>query len=103
MARHIARYSVSNGLSGCYMPDSSSGPYEFATRKALAEFIRYEIEFLGWPANMFEQVRIRNLWRFIARNGSSVAHFSLERGGYSLSFHGLTKDEFNEMEKESEV
>lgn len=33
------RYSISNGLSGCYVPDHVSGPYIGRTRKELAALI----------------------------------------------------------------
>ena len=92
-----ARYAVTYGLSGCYMPDSHLGALEFSTRKELASFIRHELRQLEWPASMFSEVKIRKLWRFIARNGSSVAHFSLVREGYALSFYGLTRDEYREQ------
>lgn len=95
----VARYSVSFGLQGCYMPDSVNGPYEFTTRKALGEFIRDQIEFYELPARLFREVRLRNLWRFITRNGSSSAHFSLYHGANALSFSGLTEEEFQEQER----
>lgn len=93
----IARYTVTNGLQGCYMPDNCSGPMEFYTRKALADNIRYELEQLDFPASLFGDVRIRNLWAFIKRNGSSCAHFSLYHNGYALEFHGLTEEEFEQQ------
>lgn len=103
MPREIARYSVTFGLAGCYMPDSVSGPYAFATRKELADFIRYELGFYDMPKSAFGQVRIRNLWDHIARHGSSVAHFSIHHGANALEFHGLTEDEFDAMEAENEA
>lgn len=102
MTQKIARYSVTNGLAGCYMPDSANGPYSFATRKELADFIRGEIEMLDWPASIFADVKIKRLWSFIQRNGSSVAHFRLQRGNYELAFHGLTEDEARQMEAEND-
>jgi hypothetical protein len=98
MAKHIARYSVTYGLSGCYMPDSSSGPIACATRGELASLIKSELETYEMPASLFAEVKIRRLWTLIARNGSSVAHFHLNHGANVLSFHGLTVDEFNEMD-----
>lgn len=95
MPRNVARYTVTYGLSGCYMPDSNSGPMEFETRKALADFIRRELEFYEMPQRLFYDVKIRRLWRHIARSGSSVAHFSFHHNGNALEFHGLTEDEFN--------
>lgn len=100
MTQKIARYTVTNGLAGCYMPDYNSGPMSFNTRRELAGFIRDEIERMEWPATMFAEVKIRRLWAFIAKNGSSVAHFSLQRNGYELAFHGLTEAEFNDADKE---
>ncbi len=98
----IARYAISNGLAGCYMPDSSNGPYAFATRRELASFIRGEIDFLDWPKSMFADVNIKRLWSHIVRHGSSVAHFSLQRGGYELAFHGLTEEEAQQMEADND-
>ena len=103
MSKNIARYSVTNGLAGCYMPDNANGPYAFGTRKELASFIRYEIEQLDWPQSMFSEVNIRRLWKFISSNGSSVAHFSLQRKGYELAFHGLTEQESVDLEASNEA
>lgn len=100
MAKHIARYSISFGLAGCYMPDSISGPYCAGTRKELANIIREQIEMYDLPKTLFAEVKIRRLWQFIARNGSSVAHFSLNHKANALSFHGLTSDEADQMDKE---
>ncbi len=93
-----ARYSVSYGLSGCYLPDSHSGPYAFWTRRELAAFIRHEIEFYEMPKALFREVRINRLWAFIKQHGSSSAHFRLVHGGYELAFHGLTEEEFEREE-----
>jgi hypothetical protein len=90
---HKARYIVTNGLAGCYLPDNHSGPMEFTSRRELAEFIRHELEYLEFPASLFAEVNIRRLWRFIQNHGSSTAHFSLHHKGYALEFHGLTEDE----------
>lgn len=96
MPQAIARYTVTFGLSGCYMPDSNSGPITFATRSELASYIRSELEFYDMPACLFNEVNIRRLWRAIqfARSSSSY-HFSLHHGANALEFHGLTEDEFN--------
>ena len=102
MAKPIARYSITTGLSGCYMPDSASGPFICHSRRELADAIRAEIEFQGFPAASFAQAKLRRLWGFIARNGSSVAHFSIEHGAHEIAFHGLTEEEAETMERESE-
>ncbi len=103
MAKNVARYSVTFGLKGCYMPDSSSGPYEFTRRKDFAEFIRDELRQYDMPACRFRDVGMRSLWRMIQKHGSSAWHFSLDAGEHNeLSFHGLTEEEFNEMDKENE-
>lgn len=86
---------VTYGLSGCYMPDSNSGPMQFDTRKELASFIRNELEYFEMPATLFREVRIRRLWGYITRHGSSSAHFSLDHKGNSLTFHGLTEAEYS--------
>ena len=100
MSKPIARYTITSGLAGCYMPDSISGPREYTSRKALADAIRYEIEFQDWPANLFREVRIRNLWAHIKRHGSSRAHFSIQHGAHEIAFHGLTEEEYNEQSRE---
>ena len=95
--RPIARYAVTFGLRGCYMPDSHEGAYEFSTRRELASFIRGELEAFDMPTRLFRKVRLRRLWRFISRHGSSTAHFSLYHGANALEFHGLTEDEYREQ------
>lgn len=97
----VARYSVSYGLAGCYMPDTVSAPLTFSTRRELAAFIRDELEAYGMPASLIREVRLRRLWSFIKQWGSSVAHFSLEHRGYALAFHGLTEDEAAAMDGEA--
>jgi hypothetical protein len=100
MTQKIARYAVTFGLSGCYMPDSHEGAHEFRTRAELADFIRSELQVFDMPANLFGDVRIRRLWGFIQRYGSSTAHFRLCHGANELAFHGLTEDEFNAQQTE---
>lgn len=82
------------------MPDSVSGPYVFTRRKDLADFIKSELELFDMPKSLFREVSISRLWSHITRHGASVAHFSLDHKGYSLSFHGLTEDEANAMDQE---
>lgn len=100
--RNVARYSVTFGLRGCYMPDSVDGPAVFHTRKALAEFIREELRIYDLPAALFAEVRIRRLWSFIQRHGSSTAHFQLHHGANALEFHGLTEEEFEQQARDLE-
>jgi hypothetical protein len=100
MARNTADYAITFGLSGCYMPDSGPHTISCATRAELANAIRAELENYDFPASLFREVRIRRLWSFITRNGSSVAHFHLSHGGHTLAFHGLTKAELAEAEAE---
>ena len=99
MPKHVARYTITTGLSGCYMPDSQSGPVQCDTRAQLAALIREEIAAQGWPRSLFADVKIRRLWGFIRRNGSSVAHFSLQHDGREIAFRGLTEDEFRQVEE----
>ncbi len=100
MSKHPARYAVTYGLTGCYMPDSHGGAFEFHTRRDLAAFIRDELAFYDMPAGLIRDVKLRRLWGFITRNGSSVAHFSLRHGAYELAFHGLTEAEFQQQNAE---
>jgi hypothetical protein len=108
MTQKLARYSVTNGLVGCYMPDGNHGPISFATRKEMADYIRSELEQTFPNASgrqlraLFREADIRKVWGFIQRNGSSVAHFSLQLDGYELAFHGLTEAEFDAAEKEQD-
>lgn len=103
MTTQIARYSVSYGLTGCYMPDITGGPYIFTTRRALANFIRDELATYEMPKSLFREVKINNLWSHITRHGSSAAHFYLRHGGNTLGFHGLTEAEAAEMEAENDL
>jgi len=93
--RPVARYSVSFGLAGCYLPDSHGGVYEVTRRTDLADIIREELRMYDLPACLFRDAHVRRLWRFIKRNGSSVAHFSLYHGDHVLAFNGLTQAEYD--------
>ena len=98
----IARYSVNYGLSGCYMPDSHMGPYVCYSRAELAQIIRDCLAQYEMPKRLFYEVKLRSrLWPFIKQHGSSQAHFTLTHGGHSLSFIGLTEEEFEQAEKEN--
>ncbi len=92
---------VTNGLAGCYMPDNVSGPIVLATRRELVAAIKAEIERYEWPANALAQIKVKALWAHIKRHGSSTAHFSIERGGYEIAFHGLTADEAAQMDRDN--
>lgn len=96
-----AFYSINFGLEGCYMPDSYNGAREINSRKQLAELIRDELRFYEMPQSLFKEARIRQLWGFIKRHGSSQAHFRLNHKQNALRFIGLTENEFNdEMDPE---
>jgi hypothetical protein len=96
MGKSVARYNITFGLSGCYMPDSYGGVIECHTRRDLAESVRDYLRMYELPASLFQQVRIKRLWSFIKNHGSSSAHFSLEHKGFSLSFSGMTEEEMTE-------
>lgn len=103
MARKpIARYTVTAGLSGCYMPDAHYGSDEFHRRTELADAIRCYIDMQDFPKSAFTQANIIQLWQFIKRNGSSSAHFRITHKQFEIAFHGLTEDEFNEAQREEE-
>lgn len=104
------RYSITVGLSGCYMPNYQGGSFEGTTRRELAALIRDHISMFAdqeddpSEVSLFRQVRIKNLWRHIARHGSSSAHFSIDIGrGEEIAFHGLTEAEFNDMQAADEA
>lgn len=100
MTKVIARYNTTSGLAGCYMPDHVGSPTVYTRRKDLAEHIRYELQMMEWPASLFKQVKLTNLWAFIKRNGSSSAHFSIHYKQWVLEFHGLTEQEFKDQSDE---
>lgn len=101
MAKTIARYATSFGLSGCYLPDSHGGPIICSTRRELAEAIRAEIDASEFPKATFGQANIRRLWRLICNAGSASSyHFSIQHGAYEIGFHGLTEAEAQQMEAE---
>lgn len=99
MSKPAICYAVTFGLSGCYMPDSHCGVYRFETRRDLAETIKRLLSDYDMPAALFREVNIRKLWAFLKTRGASCAHFHLSHKGYSLSFNGLTEEEY---EAESE-
>jgi hypothetical protein len=91
-----ARYAVTLGLSGCYMPDTYFGAFEVTRRRDLAQAIRDYVRMSDMPASLMRDIKITRLWSFIKQHGSSTAHFRLVHKGYELAFHGLTEDEYNE-------
>lgn len=98
----IARYSVTSGLSGCYMPDTHYGEFEVTTRRDLMSVIREHINMADFPKSSIREVKARRLWSFIKRHGSSTAHFSIVHKGFEIAFHGLTEDEYNEMQAQGD-
>ncbi len=99
--RHPARYTVTSGLAGLYTPNDNSGPIEFTHRSELVAYIRQEMDYHEFPASLFREIGVRELWKFIARHGSSSAHFSVQHGDYEIAFHGLTEEEFKQEEEEA--
>src|SRR5690349_19393418 len=93
-----ARYAVTFGLAGCYLPDSHGGAFEITRRKDLAALIRDLIDMYELPKHSVRQVPLTSLWRHIKRNGSSSAHFSIYHGDHVLSFHGLTAEEYAQQQ-----
>jgi len=73
---------------------------EFTTRRALSEFIRFELRSYEMPARLFQEVDIKRLWQAIQRHGSSSYGFSLYHKGNVLQFHGMTEYEFNASQEE---
>jgi hypothetical protein len=85
------------------MPANVGGPLEFTRRKDLANHIRYELEFLGWPKSLIRQVNLTALWHYIEYYGSSGAYFSIYYKGNALEFHGLTEEEFAQQHADQEL
>jgi hypothetical protein len=100
--RPTFRYSLMRGLSGCYMPDSHSGPFVGHTRGELASIIRDELAFMEWPKHHIRNIHLRNIWKNIVKYGSSSIHFSIYHRGMVLEFVGLTEEESNQMESEND-
>jgi hypothetical protein len=98
-----AFYKTGFGLSGCYLDDSQGGAQEFTTRRALAEAIRYELEWLEFPKSAFAEVNIRRLWSAIVRAGSASSFtFYIHHGAHVLTFYGLTEREYLEERASSD-
>lgn len=96
-------YALTNGLAGCYMPDSHWGAYCSTRRKDLMAIIRDTLDMLDAPKSAIRQVKWRNVWHHAKRHGTSSLHFSIEISpGYVLSFHGLTEDEYNEQTRDDD-
>jgi len=98
-----ARYSITTGLHGLYMPDSYIGPFEVNTRKELMAEIRYALEFAEFPKSCIREVKATRLWGFIKRHGSSQAHFNIVHKGREIAFHGLTQEEYQQSVADAEV
>ena len=98
MTKQVARYAITSGLAGCYMPDNGPSAIQCDTRRELANAIRYELEFLEFPKSAIRQISLRNIWGHIARHGPSVAHFSIQHKGREVAFHGLTDAEFEQAQ-----
>lgn len=90
-----AYFSLSFGLSGCYMPDSFFGTYAVTTRKEIASAIRDAIEFYDLPESLVRQVKLNRLFDFGKRHGFSSMHFDIVHNGNALHFGGMTADEFD--------
>jgi len=98
-----ARYTITSGLAGCYLPNSASAPQAYHSRRELADAIRAEIEYQSFPKSAFAQAQVRNLWRKIVHvDSASSMHFSIEHGAYEIAFHGMTQEEFDAAEAQGE-
>lgn len=95
-----ARYAITYGMAGCYLPDTHEGAIQCDTRADLIATIKDRLEHYEMPASLLREVGVQRLWRYIQRHGSSVAHFTLTHKGFALSFHGLTLAEYRETETE---
>jgi hypothetical protein len=96
----IARYAVTFGLAGCYMPDNHGGAFEITRRKDLADLIRSELETYDLPKSLIREHSLRRIWSHIKHHGSSSLHFGYYHGDNVLSFHGLTEAEYAQQQDE---
>jgi len=101
MSKTVWHYAVTNGLSGCYMPDTHWGAHEGTTRRELVDLIAEHLRMLDVAPSRVRQVKVSRLWSFIKRHGSSTAHFAIDIGdGQELAFHGLTEEEYQQQTRE---
>jgi hypothetical protein len=94
----VARYAITFGLAGCYLPDSHGGAFEITRRKDLAALIRDQVDFYELPKKSAQQVPLTTLWSHIKRHGSSSGHFSIHHRNHVLEFHGLTEAEYAQQQ-----
>ena len=97
-----ARYTMTFGLIGSRLPVIHGDPFWCTRRRDLAAMIRNDMEMYHIPTRYFRQVEIRELWRKIAKYGSSNVHFGVDDGEYELLYHGLTATEYEEMVAEDD-
>lgn len=96
-------FNLTYGLQGCYMPDSSYGPYAVCRRKDLIAAVRDTLEFLEAPKSAMRQVDWRRLWASAKRHGTSSIHFCIATDRHNmLEFHGMTEAEYLEAEAEND-
>lgn len=88
-------YAITYGLEGCYMPDSHYGAFEVTSRRDFANLVKSALADYDMPKSLFRDVRVRAHWPLLARYGASSAHFTLYHKGNALSFHGLTREEYD--------
>lgn len=93
----IARYSVTFGLAGCYLPDSHYGAFECRTRRELADTIRHALECYDLPKTLFGEVGIVKLW-----SRKKFPSFGIRHGANVLEFHAMTRDEYREYVRQEE-
>ena len=98
----IYRYAIQYGLSGCYMPDSTSGPYIGHTRRELMGLIRDTLKDYDMPVSLARDLHIKRRWPLIKRYGTSVHHISITHKGNELHFQGLTRDEATQLAREQD-
>lgn len=103
-----AYFAAFHGQAGC-LPDYTSGPCEFRTRRDLVQWVNAELDAAGYSQRARRQVDLVTLWKWIQRRGGTIGQTSFcisatdpSQRGHIIEFRGMTREEFNTMEKESE-
>lgn len=102
-----AYYVAFFGMPGC-LSDSHIGPIECHNRRDLVEFVNDALREYDYSGRARRQVNLRMAWRHVQKRGcDSLASFVVENtqpGALDrIEFRALSRDEFDAMEKESDL
>jgi hypothetical protein len=99
MAQTPALFIAHVGAAG-FMPDSSFGPYECATRGELVATVDSVLAALQMSGRSRRQVDLVAVWRAIQRQGNGRAGFIIDDGvtRTRVHFHNMTPGEAEEYD-----